>query len=358
MYTSGMLLYRDPIFRLHRQADGHPERPERLEAVERMLDSAPFASELCPGIPRDATEDELARVHSPAYIRDVAATAGTACTRFDGDTTANAHSFAAARRAAGSAIAAIDAILEGPDRRAFVLSRPPGHHAEATHAMGFCFFNNAAVAAEYALSKGLDRVCIIDWDVHHGNGSMHSFYDRPDVLYASVHQYPHFPGTGRFGDLGHDAGEGYTVSCPLPASCGDADYLHVLRDLVYPVAHEFCPDLVIVSAGYDAHRRDPLASMKLSSNVYGAFTALDCELADSCAGGRLLYLLEGGYDTRALSEGVHASLQVLTGSPTSGMSDTSADSCAKADASVSDTTRRLVNLYKPYWPTLERLRRT
>ncbi|MFW6252912.1 MAG: histone deacetylase [bacterium] len=347
-----MLLYRDPVFRLHRQADGHPERPERLEAVDHMLERAPFASALRPGNPRDATEDELATVHSRAYIREVAASSGIASTRFDGDTAANAHSYAAARRAAGSAIAAVDAVLDGPDCRAFVLSRPPGHHAEATHAMGFCFFNNAAIAAEHALRRGLDRVCIIDWDVHHGNGSMHSFYDRSDVLYASVHEHPLFPGTGRFGDIGHGAGEGCTVSCPLPAGCGDADYLYLWRNLVYPVAHEFSPDLVIVSAGYDAHHRDPLASMKLSSTVYSAFAALDCELADSCAGGRLLYLLEGGYDTRALSEGVQASLQVLTGYEAPETPD------SEAGAAVRESTERLRTLYQPYWPTLERFRRT
>ena len=354
-----MLLYRDSLFRLHHQTHGHPERPERLEAIDRMLQQAPYADRFHVGECRDATGDELARAHSRSYIHRVAATHGVPHTRFDSDTTANEHSYAAARRAAGSAIAAVDAILDGPDRRAFVLSRPPGHHAEAAHAAGFCFFNNAAIAAEHALARGLRRVCILDWDVHHGNGSMHSFYDRPDVLYASVHEYPHFPGTGRFGDIGHGAGEGYTISCPLPAGCADADYLHVLRNLVYPVAHEFNPDLVIVSAGYDAHRRDPLASMKLSTAAYGVFAVLDCELADSRAGGRLLYLLEGGYDASALAEGVDASLRVLTGSAAAETpghdTDVEADAedTANVDISVQDVARRLIELYAPYWPTVE-----
>ncbi|TVQ24439.1 MAG: histone deacetylase [Spirochaetaceae bacterium] len=342
-----MLLYRDPLFHLHRQAPGHPERPERLEAIDRMLADAPLACELRPGECRDATFDEIARVHSREYIRMVAASGGVPHTQFDGDTSANGHSYAAACRAAGSAIAAVDAVLEGPDRRAFVLSRPPGHHAEATHAAGFCFFNTAAIAAEHALASGLSRVCILDWDVHHGNGSMHSFYDRNDVLYASVHEYPHYPGTGRLGDIGRGSGEGYTVTAPLPAGCGDAEYLHVMTQLIYPIARAFAPELVLVSAGYDGHRRDPLASMRLSSQVYGLFTTLDCMFADTCTDGRLVYLLEGGYDTDALAEGVRESMTVLCGGRAAEVPDTS------PHAEVVSLTDRLLEQYQPYWPAAE-----
>lgn len=294
----------DARFRQHQPGAGHPERPERLEVLERLLGREPFVA--LPRIAaRTATEEELGRVHGAAHLRSVAASRGRPYTRYDADTAASAGSFDAALLAAGSAVALADAVLDGDVDSGFAALRPPGHHAEQDRAMGFCFFNNIAVVARHLLaSRGLKRVAIIDWDVHHGNGTQHSFYDDERVMYVSLHQYPFYPGTGAAAETGSGPGLGSTVNIPMPAGAGDADYCAAWRELVMPVAKAFAPDFVLVSAGFDAHRDDPLAMVELSSEAFGRMTDAVCELAESCASGRLLMLLEGGYSLEALEDSV------------------------------------------------------
>ncbi len=203
--------------------------------------------------------------------------------------------------------------MTGRARNAFALVRPPGHHAEPDHAMGFCLLNNAAIAAEAARRAGAARVLIVDWDVHHGNGTQDIFAARDDVLYMSVHQFPFYPGTGAAHEVGAGAGRGATVNCPLPGGQGDADYGAVFHDLFLPAARAFRPELVIVSAGFDAHARDPLADMRVSERGFAAMASLLAQLADETCGGRLALMLEGGYDLAALAASVRATLEVMTG---------------------------------------------
>lgn len=308
-------LYRDPLFERHEQREGHPERPERIRALSAMIDNSSFAGYLVEsGEPADATGEQLRAVHTPAYIEQVARSSEYDFTSFDPDTSANRYSYAAARRASGLACRAVDGVLDTPRHRAILLSRPPGHHAEAECAAGFCFFNHVMVAACHARARGVQRVFILDWDVHHGNGTFHSSYRRNDIYYASIHQYPHFPGTGRIGDTGAGEGAGTTLTVPLPAGCDDDDYLFLMHDLIVPAIRAYSPELIIVSAGFDAHAEDPLGGMNLSSQVYAAFAGIECELADELCDGRIVYVTEGGYNLTALRESAWELLNVLTGS--------------------------------------------
>ncbi|MFP4374864.1 MAG: histone deacetylase [Spirochaetaceae bacterium] len=307
-------LVRDPLYLEHTNGAGHPERPERLTAVDEAIEGVAFSDELLDLPARDADHDELARIHDRDYIRRIAGTEGERLRMLDADTGAAPGSYRAALRAAGGAITAVDAVLTGEVRRSFALPRPPGHHAEQNRAMGFCLFNNIAVAARHAQAAyGLERVAVIDWDVHHGNGTQWSFYEDPSVLYVSIHEYPLFPGTGLLQDTGRDIGGGYTVNLPLPAGETDRDYAVAFEEVVLPVVREFDPQLLLVSAGFDAHRDDPLARMRLSVDGFRWMTRALVELAEHHADGRIVHVLEGGYNLAALSEGVAAVLEELTG---------------------------------------------
>jgi len=214
---------------------------------------------------------------------------------------------------AGAALTAVEEVLGGRADNAFALVRPPGHHAEPDRAMGFCLFNNAALAAEHARAKGAGRILVHDWDVHHGNGTQAVFFARRDVLYQSVHQFPFYPGTGAAGEIGQGEGAGFTVNCPLPAGQGDADYGAAYHELFLKTAEEFHPDLVIVSAGFDPHEDDPLADMRVTERGFAAMCSAMKSVAESSCGGRILLLLEGGYSLRGLPRSVHACAEVLAG---------------------------------------------
>src|SRR5262249_16876692 len=261
-------LYDDPIFREHDAGRGHPERPERLDAARRGLAEAKLEEELDARPTRPATREELLRLHTDDHIAEVAATEGHTY-RFDPDTQAGPRSYPAALRAAGAVADAVDRVLDGALDRAFCIVRPPGHHALADRAMGFCLFNNVAVAAAHALDRGLSRVLVVDFDGHPGNGTQATFYDDdPGVLYVSSHAYPFYPGTGALAETGAGAGRGFTVNLPLPNGAGDAEYARVYRDIVEPIARAFDPEIVLVSAGFDAYRDDPLAGMDLTVRGY------------------------------------------------------------------------------------------
>jgi acetoin utilization deacetylase AcuC-like enzyme len=308
-------LVRSPIFHRHPTGPGHPERPARLEAIERRLEESGLLARLTPVEPRPAEERWLEAVHDPAYLRRVERACGSGERLLDSpDTGIGSESYAVALLAVGGALALVDAVLEGRLDNGFAAVRPPGHHAERDRAMGFCLFNNVAVAARYAQRRhGAGRVLIVDWDVHHGNGTQHAFEDDPSVFYGSLHQWPLYPGTGAACERGRGSGEGFTLNLPLPPGSRDADWLAAFDRALIPAADSFRPDLVLVSAGFDAHRDDPLAGTLLSEAGFTGLTQRVCELARRHCGGRLVSLLEGGYHLRALADCVAAHVGGLLG---------------------------------------------
>jgi acetoin utilization deacetylase AcuC-like enzyme len=305
-----MLLITSPRFEEHVTPPGHPERAERAHVFDAVA-SAWVERGGRTAAPRAAERPELARVHDERYLDELSASAGRA-TMLDPDTFTSPESHEIALLAAGATIMAAEHAL---DRRepAFALVRPPGHHAERDRAMGFCLFNNVAVAAAHALAKGLDRVAVVDIDVHHGNGTQAMFYDDPRVLYVSSHQFPFYPGTGAATEIGAGAGKGFTVNVPLEAGATDADYALVYRAAVTPVVDAFAPQLLLVSAGFDAHARDPLASMRMTAGGYGALVAGLKAVADRH--GAIALVTEGGYELTAVAECLEASFAALTGKP-------------------------------------------
>jgi acetoin utilization deacetylase AcuC-like enzyme len=305
------LVFTDPLFLAHDPGPGHPECSSRLEAILDDLGADPVAG-VERRAPRSATDEEILAVHGAEYLETLRSFAGRRA-RLDADTVASPRSFEAARLAAGAAVGAVEAVFAGEARNAFVLARPPGHHAEASQAMGFCLFNSVAIAAEAGRRLGAERVMIVDWDVHHGNGTQHTFERRRDVLYASSHQWPLYPGTGASHEIGRGEGEGFTVNCALPAGQTDADFGAVFHELFLPVGQAFRPDLVLVSAGFDPHARDPIGRMEVSERGFAAMCSGLRDLAEAACGGKLVLLLEGGYDLAALAGSTRACLEVLTG---------------------------------------------
>jgi acetoin utilization deacetylase AcuC-like enzyme len=335
-------IYDSPVFREHDAGAGHPERPERLDAIRIGLLDADLEGHLESMAPRDATHEELTRVHTPAHVAAVAATAGRTV-RFDADTQAGPRSHAAALLAAGAACDAVDQVLDGALDRAFCVVRPPGHHAEADRAMGFCLFNTIAIAAAHALARGLQRVLIVDFDVHHGNGTQNSFAGDRRVLYVSSHAWPFYPGTGALQEAGEGDARGFTVNLPMPMGCGDGEFAHLYREIVVPVGRAFDPELVLVSAGFDAYIDDPLAGMRLTAAGYGDLAAACLETAKGAARGRAVFVLEGGYDLDGLSAGAAAVVGQLLGDPRPSVTAP----CAPSFATLVASQRRFL---QTWWP--------
>jgi acetoin utilization deacetylase AcuC-like enzyme len=343
-----VFLVDDPLFDEHRARGYHPERPERLLAARHAVQafgSGPGAG-VAPLPPRDATEDEVGRVHTGRYVELLEQSAGL-FSALDDDTYLGPRSVAAAFRAAGGAIGLVDALLDSPSGATGVaLLRPPGHHARPDRGMGFCLLNNVAVAASHALHRGAKRVAIVDWDVHHGNGTQDAFYTDPRVLFVSLHQAPFYPGTGSATEIGDGEGKGYNLNVPLSAGAGDAVYAAAFDRLVLPVVDQFAPELVLVSAGFDAHARDPLAGMMLTANGFAGMAASLGRLAEKHAHGRIGLILEGGYDLEGLESSL---LAALRGAATPAEERTAQDDAAPLSVRQAHEIERAARAASGFW---------
>jgi acetoin utilization deacetylase AcuC-like enzyme len=302
----------DPRFEDHDTGPGHPEHAGRLLRVRESLESD-LAAQCTRVEPRPVDEADLLRAHTADYIARVERACAAGERQIDSmDSAICERSASIARDAAGALTALCDRVAEGSLARGFAAVRPPGHHAEKALSMGFCLFNNVVVAARRLQAEyGIERVFILDWDVHHGNGTQHILEDDPTVFYASVHQSPLYPGTGAADERGIGAGEGTTLNCPLPPGAGDANYLGAIRDSIVPAAREFNPGFVLVSAGFDAHVADPLAELHVTTEAFGEATRMMLDLADECCDGKFVSVLEGGYNLDALTASVRLHLATL-----------------------------------------------
>jgi acetoin utilization deacetylase AcuC-like enzyme len=300
----------DPVYLKHDPGPMHPESPQRLIAVQEAIKALDFP---IAGIPaRPAGRDELALVHKEKYIDHILNMKVTGLTYLDPDTALSPYSQEAALKAAGGVIEAVGKVMQGDLKRAFCAVRPPGHHAEADRAMGFCIFNNIAIGAAYALAhQRLSRIAIVDWDLHHGNGTQKAFYDTDEVLYVSLHEYPFYPGTGRETDKGEGKGLGYTINLPQVPGSSDDDYRAAFQEIIIPALANYRPELIMISAGFDAHRDDPLGDLYLSTEFYGEMTAMLVEMARQYSKGRIISVFEGGYNLQALKDSVTVHLKEL-----------------------------------------------
>jgi acetoin utilization deacetylase AcuC-like enzyme len=340
--TTGLVY--DEAFLLHRAPYGHPENPGRLTAIWKRLREDGLADR-CRRVPaRKATRDELLAVHTPEHVDRVEATAHREFAQLDPDTYTSRHSAAAADLAAGALIDLVEAVLSGALCNGFALVRPPGHHAEEDRAMGFCLFNNVAIAARAARRSGIRRIAIVDWDLHHGNGTQHTFEEDPDLLYFSTHQFPFYPGTGAIREVGRGPARGRTVNVAWPAGMGDAEYLAAFDRLLLPIAEAFDPEIVLVSCGFDAAAGDLLGGMCLSADGYAAMARRVCSLA----GGRVVLALEGGYNLDAISGAAAACTAVLLGDPPT----SAVPHPARPNATAERVIREVQETLRPFWATL------
>jgi len=344
-------LVRDERFLAHRTGLQHIETHRRLEAIYAMLDASGL-SIACQAVPaRYAGLDELSAVHTERYIEKILDTAGETLRYLDTDTVTSEHSCTAAFLAAGGCMEAVDAVVTGGLDAVFACVRPPGHHAERNRQMGFCLFNNVAVAAEYARRKhGLQRILIVDWDVHHPNGTQHIFETSSNVLLFSTHRYPFFPGTGADTEIGCGEGQGYTINIPLSARRTDDDYVHIFNTMLMPIARAYKPDLIFVSAGFDSHRDDPIGGMLLTEDGFALLADEIMRIAGECGSGAV-FVLEGGYDLGALRLSVRAVLETLL----SGLSAPLRKhymSMPEPGVHVADAIESARCILKPYWKCL------
>lgn len=343
----GTGIVKDNRFMDHEMGPYHPESPKRLEAIYNMLNDAHIKERFTEITPREATQEELTMIHSSDYVSKIESTKGKPYTYLDPDTQTNDKSYDSAVLAAGGVCEAIRMVCSGELKNAFALIRPPGHHAEKDRAMGFCIFNNVAIGARYAQrSLGIDKVLIVDWDLHHGNGTQHVFEDDPTVLYFSTHQYPYYPGTGSFMEVGISEGIGFTVNLPLSPGYGDGEYVWFFENLLKPIILQFRPGLILISAGFDIYYQDPLGGMKVTPNGFAGMTSSIMESAKECADGKIVVCLEGGYHIEGLRDSVKAVLMEL-----SGMNNTDVSEILKSanEHLVNEVSGPFKRAYGRYW---------
>ncbi len=327
----------------HFAGRNHPERPERVKAMIEMAERLDRSS-VHFYTPREATLDEIALCHEQSYIAQVEHTAHLDRYDFDPDTHTSRESYKTAMLAAGGVLTAVEAVLDGSADNAFAIVRPPGHHALPDRAMGFCFFNNVAIAAAYLIrTRGLRRVMIVDWDLHHGNGTQEIFYESPQVLYTSLHEFPHYPGSGAVEEMGAGAGAGYTVNAPLPAGSGDAEYLDVFDQVLMRLGRKFRPEFILVSAGFDCHYRDPLGDMRVTEEGFAAMARRTKRLAAECCDGKLVAALEGGYDLDALAASGKAVIEEFGRDPDEPIAP------ARAPSRATPLIERVLVELSPFW---------
>ncbi len=342
-------IVKDNRYLRHSAGFAHPESPERLTAIYEMLDNPAISWKFTEIEPREATYQELTAVHSPSYVDLIASTAGQDCVFLDPDTATSPATYEVAKLAAGGVCNAINDVITGDVNNAFAFIRPPGHHAEHDSAAGFCIFNNVAIGAMHALLKHkMERVLVVDWDLHHGNGTQHIFYNDPRVLYFSTHQYPYYPGTGGMEEIGRGPGVGFTVNVPLSGGAGDADFIKIFRRILEPVALEFQPQLVLLSAGFDIYYQDPLGGMRVTPHGFAALTRILLNIADDCCQGRLVGVLEGGYHLQGLTKSAKAVLEEMRDE-----THCSEDQFLSWEQRASDETNfmisRVARTIAPYW---------
>jgi len=343
-------IVKDDKYMDHRPGAGHPESHQRLEVIYNMLEDPEMKGQFKEVPVRRAAANELTLVHSPGYVSQVETTSGKDFSRLDMDTTTSSGSYEAALLAVGGLCQAISMVVSGELDNAFALVRPPGHHAEMDRGMGFCLFNNVAVGTRYAQeSLDLERILIVDWDLHHGNGTQHSFEEDPSILYFSSHQYPYYPGTGANNEVGIGRGEGFTVNVPLSMGYGDGEYAGIFEKIVTPVALEFDPDLILVSAGFDIHGNDPLGGMRVTPKGFAGLTASILDTARQCCEGKVVLTLEGGYDLAGLRDSVKDVLKEMAG-----LTETSPeDMASRADlAALEQAVNPVVQVHSQYWKNL------
>jgi len=340
---------RHQLYLEHRTGIMHPESPQRLQSIYTMLDHKDFGPDLVHIEPRFATLDEILWVHDPQYVDLILDSADRAQVRYDPDTVASPQTYKAAWLAVGGVMEAVKAVLTKHVTNAFALVRPPGHHAHKDRAMGFCIFNNEAIGARYAMKvHGIERVLIVDWDVHHGNGIQSIFYDDPQVLYFSAHRIAFYPWTGEEQEVGTGRGEGFVVNVPLEAGCSNACFANAFRHVLWPIAQQYRPELIMVSAGFDTHHSDPLGSMNVTQEGFARMTALLMELAAELCDERLVLVLEGGYNPQALRDSVEMVLWELLGDSMINTKEMQQVEDAQYEE-IAGTIRRVKEVHRRYW---------
>ncbi len=343
-------IVKDTRYMDHWMGDYHPECPQRLKVIYDMLEEPDMEGKFQEITPRFADKKELLLVHAGYYVETLAATAGIEYTYLDPDTQTCAASYDAAVLAAGGLCEAISKVCAGKLKNAFALVRPPGHHAERGQAKGFCLFNNVAVGARYAQERlKVGRILIVDWDLHHGNGTQHSFEEDPTILYFSTHQFPYYPGTGAYTEIGVGKGRGFTVNVPLTIGYGDAEYLSLFERVLKPIALEFKPELILVSAGFDIYIGDPLGGMNVTPAGFAAMTRVIMDIAGECCAEKLVFTLEGGYDLYGERDSVKEVLKELAGLNNS---DPAALAGSAMQEMVDTVVARVKSVQGPYWKTL------
>ncbi len=342
-------IVKDARYLQHSAGFFHPESPERLAAIYEMLENPLMDWKFTHIEPREAAHKEIEMIHSPSYVKFIASTAGQRCVYLDPDTSTSPETYEIAKLAVGGVCNAIDSVFNGEVDNAFAFIRPPGHHAEKDTAAGFCVFNNIAIGAMHAISKyGLKRILIVDWDLHHGNGTQHSFYRDPRILYFSTHQYPYYPGTGSLQEFGQGEGEGYTINVPLREGAGDSAFVKIYRRILQPVALEFKPELVLLSAGFDTHFQDPLGGMRVTPEGFAAMARLLLNIAETCCQGRFAAALEGGYHIAGLTRSVKAVLEEMLDE--THVSDERLSFLEKeADEETEQLINKVISRIRPYW---------